>query len=362
MTNTTPARHRRIARPARLATLAALLIAALLFSFYAGIRYASTGPTPEEQAAATVDVWGQVETRPVNDALNLAGTAKSGETVPITIQSEGEPVLVHRTKSPGDTVAPGDLIGIIGGEGVFALEGPLPLYRDLTLDDNGHDVQALQRALSAIGYRTNTDGTVTETTLRAVQALLASELTGLPQDGITIIKRSYFAVLPGGSRVVASSAQVGETITPATPLLTLEASAPYVEFAASLAETDRLASIETLTVTTSTGSTEGHVDSIGEMISGAAGATKTVRLTVAEPGVLTPDQSVAVSSGGDQTPVLAVPVSAVRQDGSSTYLLIPSSEGKNATPTRLTVEVLRTGSGWAAVSGDVEEGQEVLLS
>lgn len=360
---TTPTPPRR---GARLALLALTLALSLLFSFYAGTRYSAQGPTPEEQAQAKVDVWGKVEERPVNDALNFSGTAKSGSTLPLNVYTEGEPILVHRAKSPGDTVAPGDLVGIIGGEGVFALEGPLPLYRDLTLDDSGHDVQELQRALTAIGYRTNTDGKVTEATLAAVTALLRSELRDIPTEGIRIIKRSYFVVLPEGSRVVAQAAQVGQAISPDTPLLTLESSAPYVEFSASLREVDRLNSIPELTITTSAGSTVGTVQSIGELTSGPQGASKTVRLEVQDPALLVPDQTLAVSSGGDMTPVLAVPASAVRQDGSSTYLLIPapdSSQGTDAgQPVRLPIEVLRTGGGWAAISGDISAGDRVLLS
>lgn len=194
------------AQPRRPITLLLLLLAlalALIFSFYAGTRYSVQGPTPEEQALAKVDVWGRAEERPVNDALNFSGTAKSAHTLPLSVYTEGEPILVHRSKSPCDTVAPGDLVGIIGGEGVFSLEGPLPLYRDLTLNDSGHDVLELQRALTAVGYQTNTDGKVTEQTLSAVTALMRSELSNLPQDGIRIIKRNYFVVLPAGNRVVA---------------------------------------------------------------------------------------------------------------------------------------------------------------
>ena len=42
-----------------------------------------------------------------------------------------------RTRSPGNVLKAGDFIGIIGADPVFVLEGPLPLYRDLNLGDNG---------------------------------------------------------------------------------------------------------------------------------------------------------------------------------------------------------------------------------
>jgi len=50
--------------------------------------------------------------------------------------------------------AAGAFIGIIGADPVFVLEGPLPLYRDLNLGDNGDDVLAFQKALNSAGYAT----------------------------------------------------------------------------------------------------------------------------------------------------------------------------------------------------------------
>lgn len=346
-------------RPLAFAVLGALVLIALAFAFIAGTRYAPTGPTPQEQAQAHVDVWGTVEIRPVNSALTYSGTAHAGATTPIRITAPTDPVLVHQVKHPGDTVAPGDLIGIVGGEGIYALNGPLPLYRPLTLGDTGHDVLELQRALTDIGYPTNTDGTVTNTTLTAVSNLLRSELTGIPPEGIETINPAHFAILPPGPRTVAQAATTGTIISEETPIITLHTSAPYAEFNAPLRDLETLTALDHLTVTSSLGSTPARIDHIGQVTTGHDGAYQTIRLTPENTDIIVPDQTLAIATAGDTTPVLAVPISAVRQDGTTTYLLTATTEG---TQERVPVEVLRTGEGYAAIQGDITEGQKVLLS
>ena len=67
--------------------------------------------------------------------------------------------------------------------------GPLPLYRDLNLGDNGDDVLAFQKALNSAGCSTVQSGTVTEDTLDAVTRLHRAHLTGVPSEGVTTIAR-----------------------------------------------------------------------------------------------------------------------------------------------------------------------------
>ncbi|MDO4821131.1 MAG: hypothetical protein Q4A03_03705 [Rothia sp. (in: high G+C Gram-positive bacteria)] len=342
-----------------LTALGALVTLSLIFAFIASTRYAPTGPTPQEQAQAHIDIWGEAEVRPVNNALSYSGTAHSGATVPLTITPPADAVLVYSIKHPGDQVAPGDLIGIVGGEGIYALEGPLPLYRSLTLGDTGHDVQELQRAIAAVGYRTNTDGTVTDTTLAAVSALLRSELTGIPAEGIDTINPTNFAVLPAGPRIVATAASVGSTISSENPLLTLHTSSAYADFKAPLRDIDTLTTLETLTITSSAGTTQARIDTVGDLETGQDGAYRTIRLLPDDPSILIPEQTLSITTAGDESPVLAVPISAVRQDGSSTYVITQAEGGSQE---RLTVTLLRTGEGYAAIDGALTEGQKVLLS
>lgn len=339
--------------------LFALALSSLAFAFIAGVRYAPTGPTPQEQAQARIDIWGQTQIRPVSQALSYSGTAHAGTSTPLTITPPTDTVLVYQIKYPGDPIAPGDLIGIVGGEGIYALEGPLPLYRPLSLGDTGHDVQELQRAIAAVGYRTNTDGVVTETTLAAVTALLRSELTGIPPQGIETINPANFAVLPAGPRTVATAASVGSNISPENPIITLNTSSAYAQFNAPLRDIDTITALESLTITSAAGSTQARIETIGDLQTGTDGAYRSVRLLPEDPGVLIPEQTLSITTAGDETPMLAVPISAVRQDGSSTYVITQAEDGNQE---RLTVTVLRTGQGYAAIEAALTEGQKVLLS
>lgn len=334
-----------------------LLALALGFSFYAGTRYSPQGPSPQEQAQAHIDVWGSIETRPVNDALALSGQAQEGSSLPISITPPGAPTLVHASKKPGDSLEAGDLIGIVGGEGIYALEGPLPLYRELGEGDSGHDVQELQKALTKIGYPTNTDGTVSTQTLKAVEALLKSDLQGVEE--VTSIKPGNFALVPAGSHQVLAAASVGQDISPDNPIVTLEASSPYAQARASLAQIETLEKTSALTVTSSQGSSPAQVQSIGQLQQDAQGAFKMVNFTLENPAILVPGQTVSLSGPGNTEPVLAVPTSAVRQQGARTYLILEDAQGQKQ---EVEVQVLRTAGGWAAISGQVSDGQKVLLS
>ncbi|WP_049333612.1 efflux RND transporter periplasmic adaptor subunit [Rothia mucilaginosa] len=359
----------RIARPRVLLLLAILAIGSLMLSFYLGTRYAATGPDPTVQAKTVIPVWAKVEERTVSEGLAIAGTTKAGETAPISARTNGEPVLVYQNQKPGNVLKAGDFIGIIGADPVFVLEGPLPLYRDLNLGDNGDDVLAFQKALNSAGYATAQSGTVTEDTLDAVTRLHRAHLTGVPSEGVTSIARSNYAILPGGSHTVTAVAAVGQLISDGNPIASVETSEPYVESSVELAVANKLKVGDRISLRTSTGSVEGTITSIGELQNDPSkGAAKSVRFSADDPSKLTPGQSASITSKGNTSTTLAVPTTAVRQDSQGTYVLVEkggssTSTSKDAPATeRVNVEVLRTAGGYAAINANLSTGQKVLVS
>ena len=359
----------RIARPRVLLLLAILAIGSLMLSFYLGTRYAATGPDPAVQAKTVIPVWAKVEERTVSEGLAIAGTTKAGETAPISARTNGEPVLVYQNQKPGNVLKAGDFIGIIGADPVFVLEGPLPLYRDLNLGDNGDDVLAFQKALNSAGYATAQSGTVTEDTLDAVTRLHRAHLTGVPSEGVTSIARSNYAILPGGSHTVTAVAAVGQLISDGNPIASVETSEPYVESSVELAVANKLKAGDRVSLRTSTGSVEGTITSIGELQNDPSkGAAKSVRFSADDPNKLTPGQSASITSKGNTSTTLAVPTTAVRQDSQGTYVLVEkggssTSTSKDAPATeRVNVEVLRTAGGYAAINANLSTGQKVLVS
>lgn len=359
----------RIARPRVLLLLAILAIGSLMLSFYLGTRYAATGPDPTVQAKTVIPVWAKVEERTVSEGLAIAGTTKAGETAPISARTNGEPVLVYQNQKPGNVLKAGDFIGIIGADPVFVLDGPLPLYRDLNLGDNGDDVLAFQKALNSAGYATAQSGTVTEDTLDAVTRLHRAHLTGVPSEGVTSIARNNYAILPGGSHTVTAVAAVGQLINDGNPIASVETSEPYVESSVELSVANKLKAGDRVSLRTSTGSVEGTITSIGELQNDPSkGAAKSVRFSADDPIKLTPGQSASITSKGNTSTTLAVPTTAVRQDSQGTYVLVEkggssTSNSKDAPVTeRVNVEVLRTAGGYAAINANLSTGQKVLVS
>lgn len=359
----------RIARPRVLLLLAILAIGSLMLSFYLGTRYAATGPDPAVQAKTVIPVWAKVEERTVSEGLAIAGTTKAGETAPISARTNGEPVLVYQNQKPGNVLKAGDFIGIIGADPVFVLDGPLPLYRDLNLGDNGDDVLAFQKALNSAGYATAQSGTVTEDTLDAVTRLHRAHLTGVPSEGVTSIARNNYAILPGGSHTVTAVAAVGQLINDGNPIASVETSEPYVESSVELSVANKLKAGDRVSLRTSTGSVEGTITSIGELQNDPSkGAAKSVRFSADDPIKLTPGQSASITSKGNTSTTLAVPTTAVRQDSQGTYVLVEkggssTSTSKDAPATeRVNVEVLRTAGGYAAINANLSTGQKVLVS
>ena len=359
----------RIARPRVLLLLAILAIGSLMLSFYLGTRYAATGPDPAVQAKTVIPVWAKVEERTVSEGLAIAGTTKAGETAPISARTNGEPVLVYQNQKPGNVLKAGDFIGIIGADPVFVLEGPLPLYRDLNLGDNGDDVLAFQKALNSAGYATAQSGTVTEDTLDAVTRLHRAHLTGVPSEGVTSIVRNNYAILPGGSHTVTAVAAVGQLINDGNPIASVETSEPYVESSVELSVANKLKAGDRVSLRTSTGSVEGTITSIGELQNDhSKGAVKSVRFSADDPCKLTPAQCPSLTSKGNTSTTLAVPTTAVRQDSQGTYVLVEkggssTSTSKDAPATeRVNVEVLRTAGGYAAINANLSTGQKVLVS
>jgi len=359
----------RIARPRVLLLLAILAIGSLMLSFYLGTRYAATGPDPTVQAKTVIPVWAKVEERTVSEGLAIAGTTKAGETAPISARTNGEPVLVYQNQKPGNVLKAGDFIGIIGADPVFVLDGPLPLYRDLNLGDNGDDVLAFQKALNSAGYATAQSGTVTEDTLDAVTRLHRAHLTGVPSEGVTSIARNNYAILPGGSHTVTAVAAVGQLINDGNPIASVETSEPYVESSVELSVANKLKAGDRVSLRTSTGSVEGTITSIGELQNDPSkGAAKSVRFSADDPIKLTPGQSASITSKGNTSTTLAVPTTAVRQDSQGTYVLVEKGGSSTATSKdapateRVNVEVLRTAGGYAAINANLSAGQKVLVS
>ncbi|MFC9594972.1 peptidoglycan-binding protein [Streptomyces sp. NPDC056944] len=117
-----------------------------------------------------------VEFRALASSVILRGTVVAGQSVEITpggTTEGGSPTVSKLPLKAGDEVRAGRLLVEISGRPVIALQGTVPLYRDLKPGAQGSDVGRLQDALHRLGHSTSPDnrGRFGEGTKSAVTAL-----------------------------------------------------------------------------------------------------------------------------------------------------------------------------------------------
>ena len=352
----------RVSKPASLILLISFTLLSLLASFMLGTKYAATDKAPAEQANATVPVWVTLQKQVVSNNVTFQGTVRPSETVSLVAGSGG--MVLKTSPQVGDTLSAGDLLGIVDGKPIFVLDGPLPLYRELHLKDRGEDVRYLQEALARIGYYTGErTGKVDEETLSAVAKLYKSEGLENPGQEAETIDPSSFVSLPQGNCIVLKTAAVASLISADNPLVTLEQARPFIEANISIKDSNRLQAGQKLKITTSKGSGNARLESLGEFVAATdkTGATYRARIETEDQNLLVTDQSVSVSTGEDEEALLALPSNALREDSQGSYVEVQNQAGSDQT-TKVYVKILREADGYVAIESELSEGTKVLLS
>lgn len=378
------ARTRRAAHPGRVAFVTLLALALLAASFVAGRFFQAPDTATVAEAAEPLTVWASVERRAVDAGISFTGVTTEGELQDVTVDVDGHAVVLRRAVKPGQVVRPGDTAGEVSGVVYVFLGAPLALYRDLTEGDRGEDVASLQRALTQAGHDVPVDGVLGASTADALRTLFSDADAPLPAERpVTVGWRQFVPIPPEGAGVVDSAAY-GATLDEENPLVRLRTAPPTVEFIADVTQVEDLKAGDTARIDSSAGQIEGTISAIGQFQAGTEGARSGHPVTVAfasdDPAAPPVGQSVTVSTApADSTAeTLAVPQTAVRADVTGSYVVVrdsrqdseagassaPSAAVSEPTPAerRVPITVIRTGGGWASVTGDLEAGDQVKVS
>lgn len=165
---------------------------------------------------------GYIAFRPSN--ATDAGQASEPLTVEATAGSVGRsvPVLVA-VNQPFHTIATNSLAGVVTGVGqpkvaqgdvlyevagipVRAIEGAIPMYRDLALGTKGPDVAQLQRALTELGFPLTDDGDFgvhTRAAVKAWQKSVGEDRTGAVALGTLLVLPELPTTVRLGDRIAA---------------------------------------------------------------------------------------------------------------------------------------------------------------
>lgn len=137
--------------------------------------------------------------------------------------------VVTNVVAVGATIQQGDVLYRVNGEPVVVMYGDIPAYRTMRdLDENmtGDDVLQLETALVAMGYDPEGSATVdreftdfTETMVERWQ-----EDLGVEEDGVVQLGDVIF--IPRAADVLAVAVEVGQSINPGQPVVTVTAGDP----------------------------------------------------------------------------------------------------------------------------------------
>lgn len=158
-----------------------------------------------------------VEKRTLSSNLILRGTIGAVGATEITLPSTqigSNETVVVKAKAPGDSVAEGDVLAVVGNRPVIVVQGDLPMYRDLTPGTQGEDVLLLENALDRLGYDPGeVDGRYDANTEEAVSAMYSDRdataigPTAEQQDQINAAERALSSARAGTDAAAISAAE-----------------------------------------------------------------------------------------------------------------------------------------------------------
>ena len=366
-------------------------IVGLAVAFAAGGVVATQFMSTPEQRAANAEappastLTATVTSREIANTVVTRGNVIASEAVDIlagrTYPSTTAIFTAVRAKVE-ESAAAGTAVAEVNGRPILVLPGELPAYEDLASGSTGPLVTQLQQALKASGATIDDpEGQYGRTTAAAV-ADLYTNAGYAPQDSLPANEVAFVPSLP--ARVISSTARRGGAAAEAS--LKLAAGELVVVIAnpdrelAALARQDapvRLANELTGEAADATiqpvvtaepgggnGGTEG--DSDGDKEENSQPNTETeggALLTIVpkEPLPLTwLDSSVrvTVTAAASEGSVLAVPQAAVHTDSSGRTVVTIVTDKQ-----RRDVEVVAgaTGEGYVQITGEVNEGDEVVI-
>jgi peptidoglycan hydrolase-like protein with peptidoglycan-binding domain len=358
--------HRRRGRGLR--WLVAALLALVLLCAGAAVTVWGRPRGAQEEESGAPAATATLEYTTLRREESLDGTLGYAEGGSFFARSDG---VVTWLPEVGTELSAGQRAWEIDGAPVILLRGDKPAYRTLEPGVEGPDVRQFEQALAESGYAGFTvDDEYTWLTAEAVkrwqEATADVEATGTVGPD-----RIWYS--PGPVRVTGHEAAVGESVAPATPLLTTAATRRVVRVDLAVGDRDLVAEGDGVTVEMPDGTTvDGEVESVGTVarseeeeepgMGGGEEPTVEVVVTLSEDGEDFLDQApvTVLARGESREDVLTAPVGAlIALPGGEYGLSVVSGDGA--------VEDVPVETGWFAdglveVTGDgIDAGTEVVV-
>jgi len=344
----------------------------------------------EAQPPRAEPVTAGVEKRALTTQVVMRGLVAAGPSFPLKPSDallKAAPV-VTRTPIGNDAVFKvGDVILEVNGQPIIAMNWPFPAYRDILPNDRGPDVEQLQNTLTKLGYQTSRNSLFDALTQAGLSRLYADLGYQAPDPsrnstgdsgaasapGAIYLPAANVAVVPKESnRLTHRGVDVGMKISAQDlVLMSLDGESNIVVASTSperagtlkVGNKAELASptggeIFPLTVK-SVDSKSTEVEGLGAGVRIELGFSDTSKI---EPvGALGSTQKVVITTGGDTSPVLVVPITAVYSNPDGTSFVTPASDRED----RIEVSIGTNVDGWVQVipkdAARLSEGDKVIV-
>lgn len=328
---------------------------------------AAEGGDGEDAGETTGTATAEVTRRDLEERAELSGTLGYGEQSDVALAGGG---TVTALPALGTIVDRGQTLVEVDGRAVTLWFGERPLWRPLDANaTDGADVEEVEANLVALGFATATSLTVDETWTDATTQAVKRWQRSLDRDETGAISPGDVVVLPAAVRIAGHPTPVGggaggpvATVTGATRRVTvdLEATKQALVTAGQAVEVE----LPDGTVVAGTVASVGTVAVAGEGGDPLNPADPTITVTVAledatQAGTLDEAPVTVRVTTSAAEGVLAVPVDALLALAEGGYAVerVLGTGGTELVP----VEAGAFADGWVEVTGDVAEGDVVVV-
>lgn len=182
------------------------------------------GANDEDAAALVEDVELNtvvVEQRDLIEEVEWSGTLAAGAAGVVSSPLSGTVTAVGQR---GDVIGRGDVIARVDDQPIVALIGSAPMWRDLTVGDEGEDVQQLETNLAALGFDADGDVAIDQEYTSATADMVEAWQESLGVDETGDVATGDVVVLAGASTIVSFPA-VGSSVQTGGELASVETAA-----------------------------------------------------------------------------------------------------------------------------------------
>ena len=346
----------RTGRPRpRTVVTAACLVAVLAAGGVTLALVGTPGSAPTADAVAEHRSTAPVTKQTLTDSQVFAGTLGYGAPVGLPGGAQG---TLTWLPTPGQVIHRDEPLYAVDERPVRAMHGAVPLWRTLEFGTKGADVAQLNHNLAAEGYSVIEDDTFGKRTLAAVkrwQRDRGQEVTGA-------LTAQDVAFVDGDVRVASVDGQLGQPT--GGDVLHLTSTKRVVTTKVGQQDADRL-SVGTTVQVRINGAGEPLPGTVVDAAPGAAGddgAAKidvTISLDSGDRELPSAASAQVTAAGRSEPGVTTVPVAAVIAGRSADDYAVEVVAGSQTK--RVPVQVGFVADGRAAVTGDVHEGDRVVV-